>query len=441
MIAGPEENRNTRPLRLGLLGATLETGNLGVSALALSTIAGLVRTGRTIELSLFDRAPGTRHDFVETPDGRIPVRRVGMYYSRRFHSWNNLQQCFVAAHAKLGRLHPTLLQLRALDGVLDVSGGDSFTDLYGNRRFRAQTYSKRIPLALGVPLVLLPQTYGPFHRPVHAAIAKRILISSRQVWTRDLRGLSRLQGLLGAHFDPARHRSGVDLAFGLSPLKPADPSLPQMVFAERQRADLLLGLNVSGLLYSEPHSSSERLGIRSSYRAVMQRLLSRLLQIPGTRVLLVSHVQNTSYAEGGDFDACRALRESLSSEDAERVTVLPHVEHPANLKWVFEFCDWFCGTRMHACIGALSQGVPTVALAYSDKTLGVLEMVGAGDWVFDLRVLTEEQLVELVSTTLERRKEMATTLAERLPSVQQLLRSQFHEIVQILDGKRETSLR
>ncbi len=417
------------PLRVGLLGATLETGNLGVSALALSTVGGLVRTGARIELTLFDRRPGVRRIELASGDWKLPARAIGLYYSRRLYSANNLQQCLLAARLGLGRLHPVLREMAALDMVLDVSGGDSFTDLYGERRFLAQTYPKRIAIALGVPLVLLPQTYGPFEDPGKRGLAEQILAGASRAYSRDPRGLEALQALLGERFDPDRHRGGVDVAFGLQPRRPEDARLVALVDAARTGDGPLLGLNVSGLLHADPQIGPKQFGFRDPYPDIVQRLLERLLEVPEARVLLISHVQAPGYAEGGDHDACLQLLRGLGAADAERVTVVPHIDDPAQTKWVIGQCDWFSGTRMHACIGALSQGVPTAALAYSDKTLGVLETAGAGDWVVDPRKEGAEQVVRRIAETVPQRKMMAERIGHRLAEVRARLDEEFAEIV------------
>ena len=53
---------------------------------------------------------------------------------------------------------------------------------------------------------------------------------------------------------------------------------------------------------------------------------------------------------------------------------------------------------MHACIAALSQGVPCVGVAYSMKFAGVFESIGAGEWVVEARDLSTE---EAVNRTME----------------------------------------
>src|SRR5690606_16748007 len=97
--------------------------------------------------------------------------------------------------------------------VLDVSGGDSFTDLYGPRRFEGIVLPKLAAIDAGVPLVLLPQTYGPFNTRRCRRIAERVARRSATAWARDERSFAALRELLGNEYDAKRHRSGVDVAF------------------------------------------------------------------------------------------------------------------------------------------------------------------------------------------------------------------------------------
>jgi len=94
------------------------------------------------------------------------------------------------------------------DAVLDISGGDSFTDLYGEKRFWDVARPKLVALALGGPLILLPQTYGPFRDERLRQIASRIVDRAKMAWARDEHSFRSLRELAGNHFDPARQLCG-----------------------------------------------------------------------------------------------------------------------------------------------------------------------------------------------------------------------------------------
>jgi polysaccharide pyruvyl transferase WcaK-like protein len=101
-------------------------------------------------------------------------------------------------------------------------------------------------------------------------------------------------------------------------------------------------------------------------------------------------------------------------------------------KWLVGRCEWFCGARMHACIAALSQGIATAMIAYSDKSLGVFESVGSGDTVFDGRELEAKALLDGIVATVERRKALRERLARGRERVLARWRSQFEAIGQAI---------
>ena len=69
------------------------------------------------------------------------------------------------------------------------------------------------------------------------------------------------------------------------------------------------------------------------------------------------------------------------------------------IKGIIGQCDLFIGARMHATIASTSMCVPTVAIAYSHKTHGIIgEMLGYNNYVLDVRNRSFDYDV-LVSTT------------------------------------------
>ena len=412
-------------LRVGLFGAPLDTGNLGVSALGLSTLEGLARFAPNgVECLLFDHGRGARPLDCGTS---ARVTRVGCFYSRRFYRRESLRTALTMARTGLAGLHPLLRSLRGLDGVLDISGGDSFADLYGDWRFRAVTAPKALAIALGVPLVLLPQTYGPFSTDETSRRARALLIRARRVWARDVHSLAVVRELLGPDFSAERHRDGVDVAFGLPARAPSDEA-GETVRSLREDG-VLLGLNVSGLLFHREEQARGQYGLATPYRTLIAALLGALLEDPAARVLLIPHVVFPCSPEEDDVTACETLRAGLPADLAGRVSVAPTLGDPREIKWVISHCDWFCGTRMHACIAALSLGIPTLGIAYSDKTAGVFETLSLAEHVVDARRGSVAELTARVARSLAGRAETVKRLSETLPQVQQRWESQFRTLI------------
>jgi colanic acid/amylovoran biosynthesis protein WcaK/AmsJ len=422
----------TPSLRIGLFGGPLDTGNLGVSALGISVVRGIRSLCPDAHLVLFDDEVGRRAAVLEADGWTAPIEFEGSSYSRRFYRLGNQPAARLAARLRLGTLHPFLRRLSGLDAILDISGGDSFADLYGDWRFRAATAPKQLALATS-RLLLLPQTYGPFRDPARRALAADLMARAEQLWARDARSLDVARDMLGARFDPARHRAGVDVAFGLPSRPPRDPIRRAEIEAAFANGQPVFGLNVSGLLYHERAGSS--FGLKTSYRDLVLEIAQRLLARREGRLLLVSHVAPPCTPDEDDHVACLDLLERLSAGDRARAFAAPTLADPMEAKWVIGRCEWFCGTRMHSCIAGLSQAVPTATLAYSDKSIGVFETVDAGDWVFDPRGESAAAVIEGVLATVPTRSEMRYRLRTALKRVEAVWQEQFRCIVEGIRGR------
>jgi len=390
------------------------TGNLGVSALCYATMRVLFAELPSVELAVLDDGWGQRPGR-QALDGReVCYSLIGERLSRRY--WRPESLWNIRVSSWLGGLaNPAARAIRGAQAVLDISGGDSFTDLYGQRRFNTVTLFKKIVLENRVPLILLPQTYGPFSASKNRGVAEGILRQARMAWARDERSFARLKELLGSSFDPERHGCGVDVAFGLESVKPNQP-LPETILRWLEDRTLpVAGINVSGLIYNDQAGAARSYGLKAGYREVILGLVRRLLKESDCRIVLVPHVVTPPGHYESDVEACAAVAVSAGSDG--RVAVLPALEDPRPVKWVIGQLDWFCGTRMHATIAGLSSGVPTAAIAYSDKTLGVFETCGQGGQVADPRVLGTGEMVEWLLASWRGRGEAGAALRAALPGV------------------------
>jgi polysaccharide pyruvyl transferase WcaK-like protein len=395
--------------RLCLFGASPETGNQGVNALCWSTLEGIARRV-SADVQVFSY--GDKQSLQVVPGSSPPslYRLRDMSVGRRIWRANHLRRAEFSAN--LGwRRNPIVKDVQRADAVLDVSGGDS-------------------------PLILLPQTYGPFSRGRNERTARNLIAGSSLAYARDRRSYENLQGILGHRFDPKRHRQGVDLAFGLRPRQPTvmEPALQHAL--ERPGLRPLVGLNISGLLTNQSEAASQRFSLVSDYRELIINLIVQLLQTTDAHILLVPHVHAPTGHYESDLDACLALTRQLPqacrAEANERLTIVQSPYDASELKWIISQTDWFCGTRMHSTIAALSTGVACCALAYSLKTEGVFESCGVGNATCDLRQLSTEAALELVLSTWHHRQQLSDTLAKQLPNVLAQSDRQLDEIASTL---------
>lgn len=420
--------------KLCLFGAAPTTTNLGVSALSEATICGLARRLPGLELTVFDFRRSTPERTLDVDGRAFSYRLESLSHSRRYYRADNLWHVRVAGWLRLPG-NRALSAIRRADAVLDLSAGDSFTDLPGSpreangkKRFWTCTLPKLVALEQGRALHLLPQTYGPFRAQRSRAVAERVMASCTTAWARDRHSLEKMRELLGASFDESRHRLGVDMAFGLEP-RDGTHRLPEKVRAWlRDRSTPLVGLNVSGFVFQNASLLAEAYALRADYPRALRLFASRLLTRTDCRLLLVPHVLSPAGHFESDPDACTALARLLPPVLQDRVSCIPPVLDHAETKGLIAGLDWFCGTRMHSTIAALSSGVPAAAVAYSLKFQGVFEGCGQGDRVADPRHLDTDETVEHLWQSWERRDEARARLRAALPSVREQLGRQLDDI-------------
>ncbi len=182
---------------------------------------------------------------------------------------------------------------------------------------------------------------------------------------------------------------------------------------------VLVGLNVSKLLYMGGYSRSNMFGLKEEYVELTRRLILSLVEEGNTTVLLVAHVAGGTESEESEVTLNGQLVTEWKPKVGNRVVMWDGYLSHRQTKTLIGECDFFVGARMHACIAAVSQCVPTVALAYSDKFAGVMNLVGDGVQVVDLRSTRWEGVNVAVRGALSRRDYLADSLRRRIPALKQ----------------------
>lgn len=418
-------NEALQPIKLCLFGASPDTSNRGVSALFLSTLNAIATRYPNARVTVFDYGRGLREDEIELNNMMFRFSRCGANLSRRFYRRDSLFNMRISA--KLGGLaNPGVKAIAEADAVLDISGGDSFADIYGIKRFKGITQPKQLSIDLGTPLILLPQTYGPFDQAKTRRKASAVVRKTSMAWARDERSFESLKELLGQDFDPQKHFSGVDVAFALPKKVPSRLSSQLKCWIAENATSPVVGFNVSGLIYNQGAEGSRQFGFKDDYREIVFKMLKKFLDESEARILLVPHVLAPFGHYESDPQACQDVAAKLGMSD--RVHVLEGSYDAMEMKWIISKLGFFCGTRMHSAIAGLSSEIPTAAIAYSKKTLGVFEVCGQGSCVTDPRHVSAEQCVKDVWNVWLRKDAICGSLRKNLPRVIQSASLQFSQI-------------
>ncbi|MBZ5734935.1 polysaccharide pyruvyl transferase family protein [Nocardioides sp. TRM66260-LWL] len=272
------------------------------------------------------------------------------------------------------------------DLIVDTGAGDSFADIYGAERMLVMTETQALCRRLGKPLVLMPQTIGPFDTRLGRWRSAKTLRSAAAVIARDA---------TSRDYCARRGTTAVlstDVVFAL-PQPRTDASAPTH--------DVVL--NVSGLLWgASDHVDPDH------YRSLIRDLIGKLRE-QDRNVTLLAHVLANPSADDDEAEL-NALAEAFEVE-----AIVPTDLWDA--REVVSRSNVVLGSRMHACLNALSTGRPTVPLAYSRKFAPLMSGVGWAHGV-DLR---EGPTVPEVLTALDRAESDDVALAHVRLRAEELL--------------------
>jgi len=423
-------------MKICLLGASFDTGNMGVSALAESSIKVILNKWPDAEVILLGSGYTPLEYHLRILDREICVRTIPIRFSKNILlPYHFLWFVFYGLLARVlprSRLRDALINCNSYfkrvyeaKFAADITGGDSFSDIYGFRRFFLGFLCKWFVIFLGKRFILLPQTYGPFKKPLTRIMAKYILNHAGIIYSRDRAGVEYLKNVLNIDANSGKVRFAPDVAFVLDARKPefADASFLSVA---KDRGAILTGFNVSGLLFNGGYTQDNMFNLKSDYRELVFQLIKHLMQNEKVVILLIPHVfPSAELSVESDLEACRKVFAKLREIYPGRLFCVEGQYDQSEVKYVIGVCDFFIGSRMHSCIAALSQYIPTVGLAYSKKFRGVFESVGLADCVADARNCDEGQLLEKVELALEQKNRIKKHLENTIPSIKQAVLNIF----------------
>lgn len=384
-------------ITIGLLWHSAGSPNLGVGALSVSQIAIAEAVAAGLDQ---------------------PVRFVILGWKTPYPSYIDMPNVEIYGMRMKDLLSPAGLysMVRRCDLVLDIGEGDSFSDIYGPERMRRMLLAKFVVHASRVPMILSPQTVGPFARGWAARAGRASVERCRAVFTRDALSTACLREI--GYAGPVGEAT--DVAMRL-PFETPGPRV--------EDGKVRVGLNVSGLLMGGGYTGDNMFGLAGDYPALIRAIISEMLARPEVELHLVGHVLPGNGSVEDDAHTNRMLAVEFPD-----VTVAPHFASPSEAKSYIAKLDFFMGARMHACIAAFSSGVPVIPMAYSRKFAGLFGSLGY-DRTVDCTTQDNATIVTAIRAGFADRETLGTEVRaafgraeERLASYDGALRDSFETI-------------
>ncbi len=279
--------------------------------------------------------------------------------------------------------------LKRLEYVANISGGDGFSDIYSPKTFFIRLWPSILAVFLKKKLIILPQTIGPFYNKYVGMIARYVIKGASKVYVRDLSYAKEIEKL-GVSFTQT-----CDVSSFMKPRKMNYPVKEHSV-----------GINVSGLTYYNNYRNLA--GKFANYKDLISNIIGRF-QEKNIPVYLVPHSYNFNKPgiNSDDLQASKDLYANLKNK--EGVYVIDLDMTAPELKYIISRFDFFIATRMHAGFDAIYTKTPVYALAYSYKFSGSFDLYGLNSNYSSVINMSKAEAEQIARKVLERYDQRADT--------------------------------
>lgn len=317
-------------IKVGINGIDYSYGNLGCQALAFSIMNEL--------------------EEISKKDG------VKLFYTIFFYKISEEKSKELSKLLKIDedRIHQVLMKTKSqkqnrivkgeykkCDFIIDMSGGDSFSDIYGIKRMVKESFYKNIAIKNKIPLVLGPQTYGPYNHKLSKIIAKKIFKKAKLIFSRDEESAEVVKNMSGRE-----SLVTTDIAMRLP-------------YKKEEKKKNSIGINISALMWYGGYSGKNQFSIKLDYKKLIKKIIEEYKE--KYDIYLFSHVNATGIQAEDDYLICKEISKKYN------VKLAPKFENAIQAKSFISSLELVIASRMHATIAAFSTGVPAISIAYSKK--------------------------------------------------------------------------
>ena len=298
------------------------------------------------------------------------------------------------------------------DVIFDFTAGDSFSDIYGKKRFFSRSFRKEMVLMSHTPLVLGSQTYGPFNNLFVRILASHIIKKSFRVFSRDAISTSIVQKLSGI-----KPIETVDIAF----------ELPYS-YQKTKHDSMIIGFNPSGLLWSGGYTGNNQFKLKSNYKSFCNRLIKSLIEKYDARIKLIAHVRSNNIdSQDNDLNACNDIMRHFPGVFEPPI----YFYTPMQAKSYISDLDIFIGSRMHATIASYTTGVVTIPISYSRKFKGLFDSIHYS-YCVDLCSENLEDSIRKIHKMIDNRRILKDNLLHNKPIINYKLKYLEDKITETL---------
>ena len=262
----------------------------------------------------------------------------------------------------------------------------------------ARTWEILISKFLGKPVVMFPNSVGPFRTWIGHFLSRLAFSNCDCILVRE----------------PISYRIVNSLGIKCPKILTSDTTLvfkPTYDTVFDNSSHPVMGITAG--VYS--HSLSEKEVYR--YITAHAKALDRAVEKYGFEVVFLPH-----YVTGfryDDSEICELILREMKNKNRARIA---NVDTFEEYKSFLHQMDMVISSKMHSAVLATLGYVPTLCIAYDHKQIGYFKQLGMNDCVLNVGDVSYETLSSGINNVWNRRDEIRSLLKERVPVLQKDVR-------------------
>lgn len=170
-----------------------------------------------------------------------------------------------------------------------------------------------------------------------------------------------------------------------------------------------IGINLSYLSLFENLASDERENKLFELKQFIETLYRQL----NKDIMLIPHVVYGDNEKDNDFIFLSRVFELLDEKIKEHVMFANYSGGFLGIKKELRKCSLVISARMHCCVNAIRECVPTIFIAYSTKSEGMCQFVyGSKECVINIETL-DKQSIEIIENAYAKKEQLHSFLVDR----------------------------
>lgn len=301
----------------------------------------------------------------------------------------------------------TIKQYYNCDILVDFSG-ISFSDFRGFLDLIINSTWFFPAFVSGIPIIKMSQSLGPYNKITNRIIAKYCLKRMNTVIARGESSYRTTKELLNNQTDIYNLP---DVAMCLSP---ANDNICDSILEK-------LGLKGKKFIVMAPSVVVNGRYGAEKYQQLYEKIVKTVVSISGLPIVFIPHTRHLSEAvavdsASDDITVCRAIMARSALKDVD-IRLIEKEYNCRELKAVIARAEYAIGSRYHFLIGAMSSGIPSIALGWGYKYEEMFELFDMKEFAFECNTFDEKVILKKVKNLAASYEVLGQKIKQRLPEI------------------------